>query len=181
MNTFEESQHARDNAGKFTEMSGSEQEDQLIGAEAGAVEPDPSSDPTGLRQGYRARRIPINADLEHAIEVMESAGLDWSVYQPNPEQIAQMIADGMVKERWRDTPERGDLNEYQLKDVITMGGDEIRAMTTRQRQFMHSEALHAAARLKDYLDELGESPSPTVGDLEVIDRSAEAQRALDAL
>ncbi|WP_433673927.1 hypothetical protein [Microbacterium gorillae] len=127
-----------------------------------------ADDVTGLRESF-AEQLKTDADLQRAIEAMERQGIDFRVYNPNAEQIAAMVKDAIVAERWRDTPAAGAVNQFAIRDVTVMGGDEIRAMTPRQRRHLLSQAVQAASRLQDYMHELDELPAEDTSHLEVVD------------
>lgn len=126
------------------------------------------NDVTGLRE-VLAEQLRTDADLRRAIEVMEQQGIDFRVYSPNAEQIAEMVKAGIMHERWRDVKKPGALDEYSLEDVSVLGGDEIRLMSPRQRQHMLSKALRAADRLQGYAHELEDKRPKETENLRIID------------
>jgi hypothetical protein len=128
-----------------------------------------SDDVTQLREVF-AKQLKKDIDLGRAIEVMERQGIDFRVYDPSPEQIANMVKEAIVSERWRDTPASNSVLAYDVRDVTTMGGDEIRALTPRQRKHLLSQAVQAANRLQSYMGELDEDPDES---------STQAQEAPD--
>lgn len=128
----------------------------------------PAGDVTGLRT-HLAKELRTDADLERAVSVMERQGIDFRAYSPSAEQTATMVKDAIREERWRDTPKSGALNQHSISDIQVMGGDEIRAMTPRQRGHLLSQAVQAASRLQDYMHELDELLSEDTSHLEVVD------------
>lgn len=153
-------------AGRFTGKANARQPNTLDPA-AWPVDGQPD-DVTGLREEY-GPKLRSDADLARAIAVMEKQGIDFRRYSPDASQIASLVKDAIVEERWRDTPKSGDLNEFTVNDVTVMGGDEIRSMTPQQRRHLLAQAVQAACRLQEYLVELEEEPAESTAHLEVVD------------